>query len=119
MSDTSRIRPQSLSPLNGPDDGGHRDRQEVDAAGDDLRADDDGEEGAEIDMGEEDQALAPRVARSPREPTSAERQLHEVTHLPLRSWCRHCMMGRCKDVCHAPTCGGTGHPTRRDWTTCA
>ena len=45
------------------------------------------EEHAEIEMELEDQAVAPRIARSPKEPTSLERTLHEVTHLPLRDWC--------------------------------
>ena len=46
-------------------------------------------------------AARPRVARSPREPTSQERALHEITHIPLRTWCRHCMRGRSKDCYHA------------------
>lgn len=49
----------------------------------------------------EAQAVKPRVARSPREPTFLERERHEVTHIPLRTWCRHCMLGRCKDVYHS------------------
>ena len=43
---------------------------------------------------------APRVARTPREPTSEERRLHEITHIPMRPWCRHCMRGRSKDTYH-------------------
>ena len=58
-------------------------------------------EHADIEVDLEDQAVAPRIARSPKEPTSLERALHEVTHLPLRSWCRFCMMGRSKDAYHA------------------
>ena len=38
-------------------------------------------EHVEIEMELED----PRIARSPREPTSLERTLHEVTHFPLRT----------------------------------
>ena len=65
-----------------------------------MMADGDGEH-ADIEGDLEDQAVAPRIARSPKEPTSLERTLHEVTHLPLRSWCRFCMMGRSKDAYHA------------------
>lgn len=65
-----------------------------------MTANGDGEH-ADIEVDLEDQAAAPRIARSPKEPTSLERTLHEVTHLPLRSWCRFCMMGRSKDAYHA------------------
>ena len=65
-----------------------------------MVANGDGEH-ADIEVDLEDQAVAPRIARSPKEPTSLERALHEVTHLPLRSWCRFCMMGRSKDAYHA------------------
>lgn len=33
----------------------------------------------------------------PKEPTEAERRDHEMTHLPFRSWCRHCVRGRGKE----------------------
>ena len=31
---------------------------------------------------------------SPGEPTKEERSAHEATHMPFRSWCRHCVRGR-------------------------
>ena len=30
----------------------------------------------------------------PRQPSQQEEEEHEMTHLPCRSWCRHCIMGR-------------------------
>jgi hypothetical protein len=36
----------------------------------------------------------------PREPTAEERNEHEMTHLPYRSWCRHCVRGRGKEAAH-------------------
>ena len=30
----------------------------------------------------------------PRQPSHQETEEHEMTHLPFRSWCRHCIMGR-------------------------
>ena len=30
----------------------------------------------------------------PRQPSMQEKEEHEMTHLPFRSWCRHCIMGR-------------------------
>ena len=31
--------------------------------------------------------------RDPREPTKEEKEKHEKTHMPFRSWCRHCVRG--------------------------
>jgi hypothetical protein len=36
----------------------------------------------------------------PREPTAEERKEHEMTHLPYRNWCRHCVRGRGKEAAH-------------------
>ena len=44
-------------------------------------------EHADIQVDLKDQAVASTIARSPKEPTSLEMALHEVTHLPLRTWC--------------------------------
>ena len=41
-----------------------------------------------------DDAVAPRVATRPYTPTKAEVEAHEVTHLPYRSWCAHCVAGK-------------------------
>ena len=30
----------------------------------------------------------------PRQPSQQEKEEHEMTHLPFRSWCKHCIMGR-------------------------
>ena len=32
--------------------------------------------------------------RAPKEPTEAEKSKHEATHIPYRSWCKHCVRGR-------------------------
>ena len=106
MIEATRIRPH-LSPIDGPDDGGHQDEREgADDAEGIVDEGDRIEESEVINMDDEErhgeaQAARPRVARSPREPTSFERELHEVTHIPLRTWCRHCLLGRCKDVYHS------------------
>ena len=42
----------------------------------------------------------------PSMPSKAEREEHEKTHLPYRSWCRHCVLGRGKEL-------PTGHAKRR------
>ena len=35
-----------------------------------------------------------RVLAAPRTPTKAEREEHDVSHVPHRPWCRFCVMGR-------------------------
>ena len=35
-----------------------------------------------------------RVLAAPRTPTKAEREEHDVTHVPYRPWCRFGVMGR-------------------------
>ena len=42
----------------------------------------------------------PNKMQDPRAPTQAEREEHELTHLPYRSWCIHCVKGRGKDAPH-------------------
>ena len=51
------------------------------------------EEVAEAGGGEGEEARAPRCARSPLQPTKAEWEAHQATHLPYRSWCRFCVDG--------------------------
>ena len=36
----------------------------------------------------------------PKAPTKDEREEHEKTHLPYRSWCKHCIKGRGKQLPH-------------------
>ena len=64
-------------------------------------------QGAESDGEEEEaeEAVEPRPARDPGEPTVEERLRHESTHLPFRSWCRFCVQGRMRNPPHT----GAGH----------
>ena len=57
---------------------------------------------ADSDMEDEgdndtEEAKRPKVRRCPMEPTKQERLEHEVTHLPYRSWCAHCIRGKAKE----------------------
>ena len=45
-------------------------------------------------------ARKPARMNDPREPSEEERKEHEMTHLPYRSWCKHCVGGRGKDAPH-------------------
>ena len=52
------------------------------------------EEGNEIDGEEELAAPDWRVRAGPRnKPTQRKREEHDATHVPVRDWCVHCMMG--------------------------
>ena len=53
-------------------------------------------EDQESDKGER----KPKKINDPRQPTEEERRQHEMTHLPYRSWCRHCVKGRGKNAPH-------------------
>jgi hypothetical protein len=45
----------------------------------------------------------------PKEPSAEERRIHEMTHLPFRSWCRHCVRGRGKEAAHRTQPKGGGY----------
>ena len=51
-----------------------------------------GEEENEEEQVEE--AKVARPAKDPKAPTKAEKDAHEATHLPFRSWCAECVAGR-------------------------
>ena len=54
-----------------------------------------GEASGEADKEEpKEDARKPDGMVAPRKPTRAEVELHELTHFPYRSWCRHCVRGR-------------------------
>ena len=47
-----------------------------------------------IDDVDPEDVVKPKVAARPYTPTKAEIETHEVTHLPYRSWCAHCVAGK-------------------------
>ena len=38
--------------------------------------------------------------KSPKEPTKVEKEEHERTHCPYRSWCEHCVRARARNGHH-------------------
>ena len=51
--------------------------------------------GAEsVELGDEDEARHPRIARRPKMPTKAEVDAHMILHAEYRDWCHHCRAGR-------------------------
>jgi hypothetical protein len=62
----------------------------------------DGGEGEEIKIETEDDAeVEPvKVATDPGKPTDRQIEEHRLTHLPYRSWCRWCVLGRGRGLQH-------------------
>ena len=64
--------------------------------GDDEKAQDiDDEEEVESEEGRKGQAMP-----TPMTVSRKEREEHELTHLPYRSWCAHCVRGRGRNMPH-------------------
>ena len=43
---------------------------------------------------EAEEGRRPRMLASPMQVSKRERDEHELTHLPFRAWCPHCVRGR-------------------------
>ena len=57
-------------------------------------------------------ARKPKALTSPLEPTQQERELHNLTHLPYRSWCEICVKAKGKETPSRRNFGQTtGHPS--------
>ena len=51
------------------------------------------EEKEEKDEGDMSEARKPKTKRNPAMPSKAEIEEHNITHLPRRGWCKHCVAG--------------------------
>ena len=49
---------------------------------------------------ESEEAKPPEVLRDPGAPTPREIEEHNVTHMPFRSWCPHCVAGKAPERPH-------------------
>ena len=65
---------------------------------DEVRADGDSDN-EEMELGER------KVVKmsDPKKPNKEEIAEHEMTHLPYRNWCKHCVRGRGKEMAHRKT----------------
>ena len=50
--------------------------------------------GTDGGKGGESGVRSPKKVQNPRVPTQADVDEHNMTHLPYRSWCTHCVRGR-------------------------
>jgi len=56
------------------------------------------EEEEETEAGEEERGVVKMM--DPRQPSEEERRNHNLTHLPYRNWCEHCVKGRGREADH-------------------
>ena len=63
----------------------------------------DGDGDGVVHMDEEEQveAVPMRMVRAPDDPTASEVEQHRIAHIPYRSWCRECVLGRGISAAHA------------------
>ena len=71
-----------------------------DAAGCELSPVEEVEDEEEVEEG-----TPAKVIRSPSAPSRQEVLEHSITHFPFRSWCVHCVKGKCKSSKHSSTGG--------------
>ena len=66
-----------------------------------------GEEGDEVIIKDDvDEEVEPvRIAPDPGKPTERQIEEHRITHLPFRSWCRWCILGRGRGLQHRARMG--------------
>ena len=75
----------------------------------DVEVDDDqAEDGGEDEEGGESGERDVKKLNSPSKPSAEEVERHNLTHLPYRNWCRHCVRGRGKEAPHQATKGEGG-----------
>ena len=53
-----------------------------------------------IELETELESSYPTIAPSPYAPSRQERAEHNIAHCPFRSWCAHCVAGKCKSTPH-------------------
>ena len=59
-----------------------------------------GDAALEEGLEESEEALIPLAPKIPEVPTEREREGHELTHYPFRSWCYSCVRGKAKERGH-------------------
>ena len=90
MSSCTRSQGEEISPIRPVEKCGRNGK-----SGEARRETGNAEEEAEYIEGEEVENGKREVVKmaDPTLPSVAEVQEHNVTHLPFRNWCRHCIMG--------------------------
>ena len=56
--------------------------------------------GEKEDTEDSSEGIEAKVMKKPEEPTQDEVDRHMCTHIPFRSWCPHCVVGKAKNNRH-------------------
>ena len=88
-------------------------RQYHEAVDEERKAEEDGERRESKDTGgssgsddrtekeeEEEEGRSPEALAVPEGPSNREREEHNLTHIPFRDWCEHCVKGRARKRAH-------------------
>ena len=62
-------------------------------------------EGQEIIIQDENDIEPVKVMHDPGQPTQVQVEQHRVAHVPYRSWCRWCVLGRGRGLPHKRSAG--------------
>ena len=58
------------------------------------------DDGPEEDIEDSQDVQQPKVAHDPGQPSARQRALHDLLHMPFRTWCQDCLQGQGKDRYH-------------------
>ena len=92
-----------VSPTETTEEHGMWDTEELHVMNDGEKMDEDKEESRNEELGDEDQEDEHQKARaiaSPDLPRRREVEEHNLTHIPFRCWCNHCLRGRGRRSAH-------------------
>ena len=78
---------------------GHRREAEKDFGNKEGAAEEDSENGS-VDEQDAGDIRAMKKLIDPKLPSKSDIEAHEMTHLPFRNWCRHCVKGRGVEASH-------------------
>ena len=62
-----------------------------------------------------DEAKAAEMVKDHKVPSDREVREHNLTHLPFRAWCKHCVFGRAKNDPHLSKDREPSEKARTHW----
>ena len=103
------LAPTERTEAGGPDIS--REDQEESETREGRSGDDDGQ--AEVNEdGAEEESRPQRSIKDPGQPTAAEVEEHNLTHIPYRPWCEYCVRGKAKRRPSRRLCGAYSESTQ-------
>ena len=104
-----------IRPEYGVDDSGGEDKDKHKAEGGERGEEQEDSEGEKQDEAEKGSRRVVKL-QDPRKPTEEEVKEHQLTHLPFRNWCKHCVAGKGTEApCRRSEGGGELPEFHIDW----